>query len=77
VSKIGFEKVVKEKDDNIANFKHYDHFYLLLTLSIVIVLSETIDMAILSFPGALLEQVKNNAGRAAGSSSVACLRKLH
>ena len=63
VVNVGFEKVVKEKYDNIANFKHYDHFYLLLTLAILIVLSETIDLAILSFPGALLEQVKNNPGR--------------
>ena len=58
----GFEKVIKEKDDNITHFKHYDHFYLLLTLSIVILLHETLDHALLRDHSTLLGLVKHNKG---------------
>ena len=57
-----FQKVIKDNDDNIANFKHYDHFYLLLTLAIMSLLCEIVDPVLLNFPSALLDQVKNNKG---------------
>ena len=53
-----FDKVI------IANFKHYDHFYLLLTYAIIRLLGETIDVGLLAFPLTLLEQVKQNKGSA-------------
>lgn len=62
VTKMGMQKVVKQTDDNIANFKQYDHFYLLLTLSILTLLHSVIDMSKLSFPETLLEMVKDNQG---------------
>ena len=59
---MGMEKVVKETDDNIANFKQYDHFYLLLTLAIVTLLNSVFDMAQLNFPESLAEFVRENKG---------------
>jgi hypothetical protein len=50
VGKLNMEKVVKETDDNIANFKQYDHFYLLLTLGIVVFLNGAINKGHLNFP---------------------------
>lgn len=61
-NKLGFDKVVKEVDDNIANFKHYDHFYLLLTAAISRLLYEVVSPALLAFPFTFLERIKNNAG---------------
>jgi len=60
VEKIGFDKVIKLNDDNVTNFTHYDHFYLLLTLAIMTLLSDVLDPTLLSFPSVLLEKVKNN-----------------
>lgn len=63
----GFEKVIKEKDDKITHFKHYDHFNLLLTLSIVILLHETLDDALLRDHSTLLGLAKENKGTYLGS----------
>jgi hypothetical protein len=59
VTKMG---MVKETDDNIANFKQYDHFYLLLTLAIVTLLNSVFDMAQLNFPESIAEFVRENQG---------------
>ena len=58
----GFEKVIKEKDDNTTHSKHDCHFYLLLTLSIVILLHETLDHALLKDHSALLELATHKKG---------------
>ena len=58
----GFEKVIKDQDDNIASFKHYDHFYLLLTIAIVTFLHDTFDMVTLLAPWELLEGVCEHQG---------------
>lgn len=60
VGKLGWEKVIKEDDDNVTNFKQYDHFYLLLTLSILTILSETLDAALLTAPSVLIELSRRN-----------------
>jgi hypothetical protein len=57
---LGFDQVIKRDDDNVTNFKHYDHFYLLMTTAIVNVLCEEVDHGLLAFPSALLEQVKHD-----------------
>ena len=62
VDALGFEKVIKHKDDNITHFKHYDHFYLLLTLGTVIFLHETFDAAVLASPELLLGQLALHQG---------------
>jgi hypothetical protein len=62
-SALGFDKVVKHKDDNITHFKHYDHFYLLLTLGLVMFLSETLDAAVMASPEILLGQMMANEGK--------------
>ena len=63
VNALGFEKVIKYKDDNITHFKHYDHFYLLLTVGILKFLSEIVDPALLASPELLLAQVAGHQGR--------------
>ena len=60
VGKLGWEKVIKEDDDNITNFKQYDHFYLLITLSILTILSEALDAALLAAPSVLIEPSQRN-----------------
>jgi hypothetical protein len=60
---LGFGKVIKHKDDNITHFKHYDHFYLLLTLGIVSFLHEILDPAVLSSPEIILGQVSTHSGK--------------
>ena len=59
---LGFDRVIKRDDDNVTNFKHYDHFYLLMTAAIVNILCEVVDHGLLAFPAILLEQVKHNKG---------------
>jgi hypothetical protein len=59
-TQLTFEKAVKPNDNDIANFKQYDHFCLLLALGILTFLHETLGMAALSFPEALLKLVKDN-----------------
>ena len=63
VHALGFEKVIKYKDDNITHFKHYDHFYLLLTAGILKFLSEIVDPALLASPELLLAQVSGHEGQ--------------
>jgi len=63
VRKIGFEKVIKEDDDNITNFKQYDHFYMLLTLAIITLLCELFDPAALAQPELLISNLKPNKGK--------------
>ena len=63
VNALGFEKVIKYKDDNITHFKHYDHFYLLLTVGILKFLSEIVDPALLASPELLLAQVAGHQGQ--------------
>jgi hypothetical protein len=77
--KLGFDKVIKEGDDNVTNFKHYDHFYLLVTAAITRLLLEIVEPALLAFPSTLLERVKNNAGNAtmlSFLSALLCLTSL-
>ena len=62
VGKLNMEKVVKETDDNIANFKQYDHFYLLLTLGIVVFLNGAIIKGHLNFPWTFFAMIKDNQG---------------
>ena len=59
---VGFDKVIKEGDDNVTNFKHYDHFYLLVTAAISRLLLEVVDPGLLCFTSTLLERAKHNAG---------------
>ena len=61
-TQLTFEKAVTPNDDEIANFKQYDHLYLLLALGILTFLHETLGMAALSFPETLLKLVKDNEG---------------
>ena len=63
VHALGFEKVIKYKDDNITHFKHYDHFYLLLTVGILTFLDEIVDPALLASPEQLLAQVAGHDGQ--------------
>ena len=63
VDKTGYEKSIKKDDDNITHFKHYDHFYQLITLAILTVLTESLDPAVMSMPKVLIEQCKANKGR--------------
>ena len=60
VEKIGFDKVIKLNDDNVTNFKHFDHFYLLLTLAIMTLLSDMLDPALLSYSFDAFESSVNN-----------------
>jgi len=62
VDKLGFDKVIKADDDNITKWKQYDHFYQLITLAILKLLSESYAVAVLRYPSILLEQVKQNKG---------------
>ena len=57
VNALGFEKVIKYKDDNITHFKHYDHFYLLRSVGILKFPSEIVDPALLASPELLLAQL--------------------
>lgn len=50
VDKLGFDKVIKANDDNITKWKQYDHFYQLITFSIIKLLSESLDTAVLQYP---------------------------
>jgi hypothetical protein len=59
-SRIATDRVIKRDDDNVTNFKHYDHFYLLVTAAVVNVLCEVVDHGLLALPAILLEQVKQN-----------------
>jgi hypothetical protein len=68
---LGFDKVIKRDDDNVTNFKHYDHFYLLMTTAIVNVLCEVVDPGLLIYPSVLLEQVKQNKGMISMSNLLA------
>ena len=50
VDKLGFDKVIKANDDNITKWKQYDHFYQFITFSIIKLLSESLDTAVLQYP---------------------------
>jgi len=63
VHALGFEKVIKYKDDNITHFKHYDHFYLLLTVGILRFLSDIVEPALLASLELLLAQVSGHQGQ--------------
>lgn len=64
VTKLEFEKVVKENDDNITHYKQYDHFYQLLTLAIFTVLIDVVPMDLLAQPLLLLALTRSNKGSA-------------
>ena len=68
VAKLGWEKIIKEDDDNITQFKQYDRFYQLLTLAIVTVLHEAIPLDLLTRPELLIELCKGNAGTCGSSA---------
>lgn len=50
VSKMGFEKTVKQETDNMDYYIHYDRFYSMLTLAIMVVFSSVFDFDILADP---------------------------
>lgn len=58
----GFVKTIKADDDNVTHYKHYDHFYLLLTRATVRFLHEIFDPSTLMNPESLLESVRDNQG---------------
>jgi hypothetical protein len=64
VKHFGNEKEIKPpgQSDNIAEWKHYDRWYLLLTLAIMRLLHEVCPDLALREPAILLEFCKNNAG---------------
>jgi len=67
--RLGFDQVIKEDDDNVTNFKHYEYFYLLVTAAITRLLSEIVDPVLLASPSTLLERTKHNSGNAIRSLS--------
>ena len=74
---LGFDQVIKRDDDNVTNFKHYDHFYLLMTTAIVNVLCEEVDHGLLAFPSVLLEQVKHDKGMSSMSKLLVLLNLFY
>lgn len=77
VEKLGFEKVVKETDDNITHFNHYDALYQLLTIAILIVLYETLDINLLLQPQVLIDATKQNTGTCVSRCSTIIIRHHH
>jgi hypothetical protein len=76
VDKLGFDKVIKENDDNVTKWKQYDHFYQLITLAILKLVSESFDAAVLRYPMIILEQVKQHKGMRYTARSLTSLTSL-
>ena len=62
VHQTGFEKTVKADTEDMSYFAHYDRFYSLLTISIMIVLVSAFDVSTVLNPKALMDLCKENKG---------------
>ena len=59
----GFDKTVKRDTEDMSYFTHFDRFYTLLTLSIMIVFSGAFDSTTLADPTQVMEMCKKNRGQ--------------
>lgn len=62
VHQTGFEKTVKPDTEDMSSFSHYDRFYALMIVSIMIVLVSAFDVSTVLNPKALMDLCKENRG---------------
>ena len=63
VKAMDHDMIIKENDDNITKFKQYDRFYTLLTVSVFVLLCQTVTLDILLQPATLLHMCRQNQGQ--------------
>ena len=61
--KCGFDKTVKRDTEDMSYFSHYDRFYALLTLSIMVVFRGAFDANTLTNPSVVMRMCSRNKGR--------------
>ena len=76
VHKTGFEKTVKAETEDMSYFSHYDRFYSLLTVAIMVVFVSAFDVNTVSNPKAFMALCAENKGPFYSSNLITSLTSL-